>query len=140
MEKETPWKKAQISMEYLTIVGFMLVMVLPMMLIFYQYQESTNTQVISNQVYQIAQNIVDSSEAVYYLGYPSRKTIKVYFPKNIRGVSIQQKTLVFNISTANGIDQIVVMSAVPISGSLPSTSGVHKIIIKSEGDYVEISS
>jgi len=131
--------KAQVSMEYLVIVGFVAVIVIPMIIIFYTYAGRTQDQIISNQVQKIGLKIDDSAEAVYYLGEPSRTKVRAYFPKNINSVTIGNNEIVFSVNTKQGIDQIVLYSTVPVSGSIDFHSGYHNINIQSRGSYVEIT-
>lgn len=131
--------KAQVSMEYLVIVGFVIVIVLPMILIFYTYADRTEDEIISNQIQKIGLKVGDAAEAMYYLGEPSRTRIRAYFPKNIYNVSIGNNEILFLAHTKEGIDHIVIYSPVPVAGSLDAHSGYHNINIVSRGSYVEIT-
>ncbi len=132
-------KKAQISMEYVVIVGFVAVLVIPMLLVFYTYANQTEDEIVSNQVMKIGNTIIDSAEAMYYLGEPSRTKIKAYFPKNIRNITIGNNEIVFYVNTKNGLDQVVLYTPIPVQGSLNHHQGYHIILIKSRGTYVEIT-
>ncbi|MBW2964810.1 hypothetical protein KY363_05090 [Candidatus Woesearchaeota archaeon] len=138
MNKIVLSRRAQVSMEYLVIVGFVVVIVIPMVLIFYTYSDRTEDQVITNQINKIGLKIGDASEAVYYLGEPSRTRIRAYFPKNINNVTIGNNEITFIVHTKDGDDHIVIYTAVPVSGSLDTHAGYHNINVKSMGDYVEI--
>lgn len=131
--------KAQISMEYLIIVGFVAVIVIPMIIIFYTYAGRTEDQIVSNQMQKIGLKVGDSAESVYYLGEPSRTRVRAYFPKNIDSATIGNNELVFIVRTKQGLDHIVIYSTVPVSGSLDTHSGYHNINIQSRGSYVEIT-
>ncbi|MBI5881393.1 hypothetical protein HZB90_04645 [archaeon] len=131
--------KAQISMEYLVIVGFVAVLVIPMIIIFYTYAGRTEDQIVSNQLQKIGLKIGDSAEAMYYLGDPSRTRMRAYFPKNIDNVTIGNNEIVFIVRTKQGLDHIVIYSSVPVSGSLDSHAGYHNINVQSRGNYVEIT-
>ena len=76
-------KRAQVSMEYMVMVGFTLFMIIPIMLIYGSERQSITNQVSYSQAKQVATKIVDSAEKVYYLGKPSQTTIRVYIPQNI---------------------------------------------------------
>ena len=132
-------KKAQISMEYVVIVGFVAVIVIPMLIVFYTYADRTEDEIVSNQVMKIGYSISDSAESMYYLGEPSRTKLKAYFPQNIRNITIGNNELVFYVNTKEGIDQVVIYTPVPIQGSLDHHQGYHTIQIRSRGTYVEIT-
>ena len=126
-------------MEYLIIVGFVAVMIIPMMLIFYTYAGQTEDKIVSNQVQKISLKISDSAESMYYLGEPSRTQIRAFFPKNIREITIGNNEVVFIIQTKVGVDHVVVYTPVPVQGSLDTHSGYHNIKVRSRGSYVEIT-
>ncbi len=126
-------------MEYLVIVGFITVMVIPMLIIFYSYADRTEDEIVSNQIQKIALKVSDSAEAMYYLGEPSRTRIRTYFPKNIANITIGNNEVTFIMNTKNGFDHIVIYTSIPIQGTLNTHSGYHNINVRSRGSYVEIS-
>lgn len=132
-------RRAQVSMEYLVIVGFVAVIVIPMILIFYTYADRTEDEIISNQIQKIGLKIGDSAEAMYYLGEPSRTRIRTYFPKNINNITVGNNEITFIMHAKEGEDHIVIYSSVPIEGELDHHAGYHNINIRSRGSYVEIT-
>jgi uncharacterized protein (UPF0333 family) len=131
--------RAQISIEYIVIVGFVAVIVLPMILIFYTYSDRTEDEIISNQISKIGLKVGDAAESVYYLGDPSRTRLRAYFPKNINNITIGNNEIVFIVRTKSGLDHIVIYTTVPVQGSLDIHSGYHNINVRSKGSYVEIT-
>ena len=125
-------------MEYLTIVGFVAAIIIPMTIIYLTYSDQTEDQIISNQVANIAKKVGDTAETVYYLGEPSKTKLRTYFPQNIDNISIEGREIVFFVRTKHGIDEVVISMPVNVSGSLETTSGIHNIIVEAKGDYVEI--
>ena len=132
--------KAQVSVEYMLVMGFAALMTIPLLLIYYTYSSDTSDSVAVSQALQIARRIVDSSESVYYLGKPSQTTLKLNFPDRIYSTNLSNKEVVFKIKTKNGITDIVQVSSVNMSGSLPTSQGIHIITIKAEDGYVQITS
>ena len=132
--------KSQVSVEYMLIMGFATLMIIPLLLIYYTYSSDTSDSVATSQAMQIARKIVDSSESVYYIGKPSQTTLKLNFPDGIYSTNLSSKEVVFKIKTKNGITDIVQVSSVNMSGSLPTTQGIHIITVKAEDGYVQITS
>src|SRR3989338_11104260 len=132
--------KAQVSVEYLFIMGFAVLMTIPLLLIYHTYSTESGESVAQNQALQIARKIVDASESVYYLGKPSQTTLKLNFPDNIKAAKMENYEVIFNLSTTHGIAEIVQVSAVNISGNLPTSRGIHIITIKAEEGYVKVTS
>ena len=131
-------KNAQVSTEYIIIVGFVVVIVIPLLIIFYNFSGETKDEITTNQLSKISRKVVDEAESMHYLGENSKTTIKVYMPTNVKGAKIQSNEVYFNVSTSKGFIDIEFPSPVNISGSIPNTSGVHMIKVESKGDYVWI--
>src|SRR3989344_6768409 len=113
--------KSQISVEYMLVIGFATLMTIPLLLIYYTYSSDSSESVASSQALQIARNIVDSSESVYYLGKPSQTTIKLNFPDRIQLINISGREVVFKMKTKNGVTDVVQVAAVNMSGDLPTS-------------------
>ena len=132
--------KAQVSVEYMLIMGFVTILTIPLLLIYYTYISDTSDSISTNQALQIARKIVDSSESVYYLGKPSQTTLKLNFPGSIGSTNLSSREVVFKIKTKQGIAEIVQVSSVNLSGSLPTTPGIHIITVKADDGYVQVTS
>jgi len=134
-------KKGQVSMEYMLVVGFALLMVIPLFAIYGKHSQETNDQVNTHQAYNIARKIVDSAETVYYLGKPAKTTIKVYMPHNIENVTVQSRAILFNIRSTEGrvIQVPPPESSINMSGSISASPGMHLIEIVADDYFVNIS-
>jgi hypothetical protein len=133
-------RKAQAVMEYMILVGFLVIITIPLILVYNAQYKGTSMQIVTNQADQIGQKIADTAESIYYLGQPSKTTIKVYMPQQIQSITIQSNEIIFMVDTGKGIGEVVKMSSVPINGTLKSTAGMHYITVQSAGSYVNISS
>jgi uncharacterized protein (UPF0333 family) len=131
--------KAQIATEYVIIVGFAILIIIPLALIFSRYIMDTQSQVTSTQADRISKQIVDAAESVYYMGAPSKTTIKVYMPKDVISINITSKEITFVISTKAGPSEVSKPLAVNITGTIPSTPGMKTIELTSKGSYVELN-
>lgn len=132
--------KSQISVEYMLIIGFAMLMTTPLLLIYYTYSSDSSDSVATGQALQIARTIADSSESVYYLGKPSQTTLKLNFPDRISSASVSDREVVFKMKTRSGITDVVQVSAVNMSGALPTSQGIHVLTIKADDGYVKITS
>jgi len=132
--------KSQISVEYMLVIGFATLMTIPLLLIYYTYSSDSSDSVATSQALQIARNIVDSSESVYYLGKPSQTTLKLNFPDKIDSISVSGREVVFKMKMKNGVTDVVQVSAVNISGNLPKSQGIHVLTITADDGYVKVTS
>jgi len=132
-------KTAQVSIEYLIIVGFALAMTLPLLLIFNSQSRDINEQVTDAQANKVADEIITAIDSVYYLGAPSTKTIKVYFPDFIKNIDVDNQTISFSIEASYGDYEITRTAATPLDGEIRDFSGLHVITVKANPENVSIS-
>lgn len=132
--------KSQVSVEYMLVMGFAALMTIPLLLIYYTYTSDSSDSVATSQAMQISRRIVDASESVYFLGKPSQTTLKLNFPNGIDSTNLSNKEVVFKMKTKNGVTDIVQISSVNITGTLPTSQGIHIITIKAEEGYVQVTS
>lgn len=131
--------KAQVAMEYLIIIGFVTIVTIPLVLIFQTHSQETREGITSTQIYHISKKVADGAETVFYLGEPSRLTIKSYFPENIDSITLGSNEIVFKLKKKNGFDEIVVYTPINITGNLSTHQGVHYLNIECRGDHVWVS-
>lgn len=132
-------KHAQVSSEYLIIVGFVVGLTIPLLVVYFTFANDINDQITSSQIDQVTRAIVDASDTVYFLGEPSQTTLKVYIPPNVRGWSLGNKALLYKIRTSSGISDIVYVSSANLTGTLPNSSGTYRITVKATQNGVDIS-
>lgn len=132
--------RAQVSVEYTLIMGFVAAISIPLLIIYFNFSEASSEEINGKQLVNIARKVVDSAESVYYLGEPSQTMIKTHIPTSVQEATIENsKVIIFKLKTSKGVSEIVEVSPVNITGSLPITQGSHNIILKAKEDYVEIS-
>ena len=133
-------KRAQVSMEYLIIIGFVIVMLIPAVYLYIRYSSSSSDVLSSSKASQIANEIVKATNEVYYLGEDNQKNIEVSFPSNIEAIEFANKEIVFRIKDSKGnIQEIVEVASVPLSGILPNVQGKKLITVRSLGDRVSVN-
>lgn len=133
-------KEAQISVEYMFLIGFATVITIPLIIIYQSFTQDSNDEISSLQINQIGKKIVDAAESVYYLGEPSQTTLRVNIPNNIVLADLSAGyEVVFKIKTRSGQSDIVHSSSVNITGSLPVNKGTYTITVKAISDYVNVS-
>lgn len=132
-------RDAQISVEYMMIIGFATVITIPLIIIYYSFTQESDDEIASAQILQVTKKIVDAAESVYYLGEPSQTTLKVNIPANLISANLSGNEVVYKIKSKSGEADIVQSSSINISGSLPIKKGAYTITIKAKSNYVNIS-
>lgn len=127
-------------MEYMLVIGFSLLLFLPVLLIYGFEREHLVHNVNMQQANEIIRKMIDTTETVYYMGAPSKMTIKAYIPRNVVAVNITDNEIIFFIKHQNIISEAVGYSEINMSGSITSRPGIHRIAVEATDQGVIISS
>lgn len=122
--------KGQVSMEYLLVIGFALLMVIPIVIIFFMQSETIKDSVNLNQARTVAREIADNVKTVATLGSPAMTTIKVTMPDNIKAITIGQREIVITIETSGGTSDIFELLPANVTGTIRAESGIHILRIE----------
>ncbi len=86
-------KKAQSSLEFLTIFGIGLSIIMIMSGLFFSYYQSEKATLDSKFLQKIGQNIMEKTEKIYFLGEGNKVTIETKFPDNIINMTIHHENI-----------------------------------------------
>lgn len=131
--------KAQIAIEYLTIIGMVIAAISLMAAYIWQQNE------ISSRLQQgnVAVNaIVIAADNLYAQGPGAKTQITVIFPPGYMSSlsSISDNRIVLKIYTPIGFTDIVGETKANVSGSLPTEEGFKVLTLETIDGYVNISS
>jgi len=134
-------------MEYMLIVGFALVVIIPATFLFYNYSRGSNDELIASQINSIGVEMLDSVERMYIGGEHQWETLKLNLPDTVTEMYILDNTeLVIEYNTQSGLSEAVFFS--DINMTTPTTDcvgnvcnfsinpGYIKVRVESKGDYV----
>ncbi|MFH1425574.1 MAG: hypothetical protein ABIG28_02475 [archaeon] len=132
-------KRGQISTEYLIIVGFITFAVLVTLGIAYFYTNSIKDGIKMNQIENFANELISTSESIFFAGEPSQLEITGYIPEGVNDIAIVSKEVIFNITTSSGENIRSFPSRVVIEGTVSPSSGVKVLQLTAEEDKVVIT-
>lgn len=132
-------KRAQVSFEYLIIMGFITFVIVAVLGLAVYYSGNIRDRIITNQLNNCANKIVSTAESVFYLGEPSKSTITCYLPDGVKNVTIFSDSVYFEIQTSSGVNKIYFDSNVPLEGEFVFTEGVRKIELRAASDRVIVT-
>ena len=134
-------KSAQVGMEYMMVVGLALLMIMPLVVIYGYEKESIKDQVSDQQAHNIARKMSDAAETVYYLGKPSKTTLKVYMPHRIDSAIITPyNEIIFNYRTTSGLRNTTpVLCPINITGTITTNPGLQYITLTADDNVVNIT-
>ena len=127
-------------MEYLFVVGFAFLLTIPLIMVFYSQSASLEDEVIAAQAKKVVNELVSTIDTMYYLGPPSKQTIRLHFPKKIESITIQDSAVTFRIgSSIGGAYELTGYAATNITGTLEIFNGVHVITAVALTDSVNLT-
>jgi hypothetical protein len=135
-----PSRLGQVSVEYLMVMGFVFLITIPLIVIFSIQSNEIQDRIYINQAENVARKVSTAVESVYYLGYPSKTTIRAYMPRNVQYATVGNNEIVIGVSTSNGVTDIIRDTSINITGSLQTFSGIQVIEISAMQGYVNITS
>jgi len=131
--------KVQMATEYLIIVSFALMVLIPYILYIYsasqQYQEQSFLTIASQSVKKIG----EACDWIYLQGEPAKLTIKITIPRNVVNISFLNKTILWKVKTSAGISDIYYNCLANVSGYLPSREGEYFVVVEAVRGGVNIS-
>ena len=132
-------KSAQVSMEYLTITGFTTILLIITLGLSVFYISSSQDNIALSQSKKITDILIDNAQSIYYIGPPSKTTIKLYMPTQVESITINQNYVRMKVHTKTGLTDVVSSGDINVSGYLSPKSGIKKITIEAKEGYVWIS-
>lgn len=128
--------KAQVSIEYLAIFSFAVLLTIPLILIFSLQTKNIQTDVTNAQTYRIISKISDSAEEIYFQGVPAKKTIRISFPEGITSIKINTSYIEATFNDGTNEISVTKDSSAVLKGSLRTFPGEHIISFTAEEDGV----
>jgi hypothetical protein len=93
-------RKGQSSLEYLTIFGIGLTIIIVLTGIFYIYSGTAKQKLDQKQIESIGQELTSTIEKLYFLGEGNRVTLKTNFPEGVDNLTIH------HLNNSNATDVI----------------------------------
>ncbi len=78
--------KGQVAMEYVMILTFVLMILIPTVYVFREYVVQSSDDIVVNNIDRIAKTIIDTSRDMFYLGDPSKIIIDLEMPEKIEAI------------------------------------------------------
>lgn len=137
--------KAQVSVEYLFIIGLALGIIIPGSMMLLYYSKESNERILTSQLNQIGTNLINNAEKMYITGKGSWITIELSFPEGtVNAVIMDNSELVITYLTPRGPSTAIFFSDINITGTFGGNlspefhSGQFNLKIESKGSYVSI--
>ena len=129
--------RAQVSVEYLIVVGIALLILIPAILYANQILSSSKKELRMNLAENAVERLAENADWVYSLGPPSRVSLTVYIPEYVEYVNISDHKI--SIKLKDYPREIFKNTKGNVTGYIPPENGYYKVWITAEVRYVNIS-
>ena len=126
-------KKSQIALEYLILMGVVAAVLSP--LVYSQLNEYVINQRINDAI-KLANDIAKAANSLYSLGPGNQKYMYINVPKGMVDVNIYQREISFTMETAQGTQDIILVSQGYVTGVIPTEPGTYRISMRVLGNGV----
>jgi len=118
-------KKAQAAIEFLFVVGFAMLLIIPSLALFGRFVEETAYTATTSQVNKIGNYMVTTAVQVYQGTNSSMLVIEVNLPDGVQNLTIvNQNEIVFGINIGGAETEQVYYSEVPLNGTFDASDVV----------------
>lgn len=132
-------RRGQVAIEYLLVVMFAFMMIIPLIAAFYSESARFSDEVTSAQITQVKDALLQAVEEVYYLGPPSKQTVKLRFPEQITSTAVTGDTIIFTVMSSSGTYELAGYAVTNVSGAIGTFDGIHTITVTATDTAVLIN-
>ncbi|OYT27474.1 MAG: hypothetical protein B6U97_01490 [Candidatus Altiarchaeales archaeon ex4484_96] len=130
--------KAQVSMEYMVVLGISLAVVVSVLLVVNNMINSSTTKVSISSAYTAMEGIREAADFIYVTGHPSKIQKSVFVPTGVAEAEIDDRVVRFRVEVASPIDSsytdIYAVTKGEMTGVIclgPCHEGNYKLIFES---------
>ncbi len=126
--------KGQVALEYMAIVGLSLAILIPLLLYVNAAVGSTREELQVSQARNSLARIRDAADAAFVEGPPARFLLSLNFPEGIESTSVSGQEVSMRVLLYGGLGESDAFATTigNVSGSIPSQSGLVRILVKAE--------
>jgi uncharacterized protein (UPF0333 family) len=131
--------RGQAAFEYMVL--FAIALLILGILVWYSQQitERNREDITVANAITAVNKIAEASNIVYTQGKPSQITLSVYIPERVESVEFNNTMIVMKVRIGSGISDIIATSKASLQGNISSDSGLKKIKVIAEENYVNIT-
>ncbi|MEE9323081.1 MAG: hypothetical protein V3U72_00905 [Candidatus Aenigmarchaeota archaeon] len=131
--------KAQTAFEYMVIAIFILAFLTPIWIYLSQLRAQTNDEFVLSYAKNAVTQIAKNADLIYSQRMDATVKIEVYIPRGIQEVNITGNDINMRVISRSGPVDVFATSIAQLQGSLPVQEGLYSVLIKAEGDYVNVT-
>ncbi|MBU3957551.1 MAG: hypothetical protein KKB25_00570 [Nanoarchaeota archaeon] len=121
-------RKAQAALEYMMIIGMVLVILMPMVISIFQQIETVSR---SRHAEIAALRISSTASNIYAQGPGAKSTINIFLPDGYSNMSyVSGNVILIKVYIPGGFNDVVKISTANLTGTLPADSGYKQITLE----------
>ncbi|PIN79778.1 hypothetical protein COV16_02505 [Candidatus Woesearchaeota archaeon CG10_big_fil_rev_8_21_14_0_10_34_8] len=110
-------KKAQASIEFLFVIGFAMLLIIPSLALFGRFVQETTYTATASQVNKIGNQMLTTAIETYHGTNGSVIIIELDFPEGITEMKIEENALIFATDVSGEESEMVYYSEIPVNGN-----------------------
>ena len=131
--------KAQTAFEYMIIAIFILAFLTPIWIYISQLQAQTNDEFALSYAKNTVTQIAKKADLIYSQRMDAKVKIEVYIPRGVQEINITGNEINMRVNSLSGPVDVFATSIAQLQGNLPLQEGLYRVLIKAEGDYVNVT-
>ncbi|MFP4524622.1 MAG: hypothetical protein ACLFO2_04920 [Candidatus Woesearchaeota archaeon] len=121
-------RRGQFAMEYLLVIGFSLLLILPITVVMFQSYQSHKQDIHIDHLSSLAEEIAYQSEKLYYQGAPATTTIVASIPEGVNRTEVSGTTIEFYLEDTTRT--AYADAGVPVKGVISPAQGKHTLTLR----------
>ncbi len=131
--------RAQTAFEFMVVAIFVLAFLTPIWVYLSQIQGETSDQFVLSYAKNAVMQIAKKADLVYSQRMDARVKMQIYIPAGVQLINISGNEINMRVLSTSGVVDIFETSIAQLQGSLPTEEGYYWVLIKAEGNYVNIT-
>jgi hypothetical protein len=131
--------KAQTAFEFMIIAIFVLAFLTPVWIYLTQLQNQTIDEFSLSYAKNAVTQIAKKADLVYSQRMDAKVKIEIYIPRGVQDINISGNEINMQVLSSSGPVDVFATSIAQLQGSLPTDEGLYFVLIKAEGDYVNVT-
>lgn len=131
-------KKAQVALEYLVIISFGLMVLIPLAVYLrssaLNYNQDVNLVLASQSLEKLGQAI----DWVNLQGKPAKLKVKILIPNQVENISFKGRVMVWRVRSQAGVSDLYYVATANLTGSLPTLPGIYEVMVEAEEGGVRV--
>lgn len=131
--------RGQTAFEYMIMAIFILMFLMPIWVYMTQVQAQAADEFRLSYAKNAVTQIAKKADLIYSQRLGAKIKMEVYIPSGVEYVNITGNEINMRVASMSGPVDVFETSIAQLQGGIPAQEGLYTVVIKAEGDYVNIT-